>query len=59
MCNNCSGMVACGCVTSEWSVERECVYTQLDEGMVSEMNVVGCTQVYNTHRMDAKLRLFT
>ena len=57
-------MVACACVMSEWSVECERVYVQLDERMVSMsgMNVVGCTQVYiyiYIHRMDAKLRIFT
>ena len=49
-------MVACACVTSEWSVECECVYMQMDERTVSGMNAVGHTQVY---RMDAKLRIFT
>ena len=38
----CSGMIACACGMSEWSVECECVCRWMDEWMVSGWNECDC-----------------
>ena len=38
----CSGMIACACGMSEWSVECECVCRRMDEWMVSGWNECDC-----------------